>query len=88
VARRALAVARRRALARAPHRRQATGAPVLDDCLAWLDCRLAGRHDGGDHTIFIGRVEAAGASRGEPLLWFDRDYAGLRRHRARIRPGD
>ena len=90
VARRGQAAALRRTLARAPHRSRATGAPVLDNCLAWLDCRLAGRHDGGDHTIFIGRVEAAGASRGEPLLWFDRDYARLGRRGApsRVRPGD
>jgi flavin reductase (DIM6/NTAB) family NADH-FMN oxidoreductase RutF len=83
--RRLPARARRRALEGARHRREVTGAPVLEDSLAWLDCRLAGRHDGGDHTIFIGRVEAAGASRGEPLLWFDRDYARLGRLSRRAR---
>jgi flavin reductase (DIM6/NTAB) family NADH-FMN oxidoreductase RutF len=51
-----------------------TGAPILDGALAWLDCRLQARHAGGDHTIFVGRVEAAGAGRGRPLLWFDRGY--------------
>jgi flavin reductase (DIM6/NTAB) family NADH-FMN oxidoreductase RutF len=88
-ARRGSARARRRALEGAPHRPEATGAPVLVDSLAWLDCRLVGRHDGGDHTIFIGRVEAAGASRGKPLLWFDRDYARLTRRAlpARVRRG-
>jgi flavin reductase (DIM6/NTAB) family NADH-FMN oxidoreductase RutF len=84
-ARRGPARARRRALQGARHSRMVTGAPVLEDSLAWLDCRLAGRHDGGDHTIFVGRVEAAGASRGQPLLWFDRDYARVSR-RARRAP--
>jgi flavin reductase (DIM6/NTAB) family NADH-FMN oxidoreductase RutF len=54
-----------------------TGAPVLKDALAWLDCTVAARHDGGDHSIFVGQVEAAGAADGAPLLWYDRDYARL-----------
>ena len=32
---------------------------------------------GGDHTIFVGRVEAAGGDGGRPLLWYDRAYARL-----------
>lgn len=51
-----------------------TGAPILEGALAWLDCRLEARHPGGDHTIFVGRVVAAGAGSGRPLLWFDRGY--------------
>lgn len=54
-----------------------TGAPVLVDALAWVDCTVAARHDGGDHSIFVGRVEAAGAADGAPLLWYDRGYARL-----------
>ena len=59
------------------HRVGVTGAPILDDAMAWLDCSVAARHDGGDHSIFVGRVEAAGAPGGAPLLWYDRDYARL-----------
>ena len=59
------------------HRVATTGAPILDDAMAWVDCRLAARHDGGDHSIFVGLVEAAGATGGAPLLWYDRDYARL-----------
>jgi flavin reductase (DIM6/NTAB) family NADH-FMN oxidoreductase RutF len=62
-------------------RSEATGAPILDGTLAWLDCRLAGSHREGDHTIYVGQVEAAGDSEGEPLLY----YAGA--YRA-IAPGD
>jgi flavin reductase (DIM6/NTAB) family NADH-FMN oxidoreductase RutF len=62
-----------------PHRRFATGAPVLSDCLAWLDCAVEAAHDGGDHTIFVGRVEAAGQADGGPLLYFDGAYRRLGR---------
>jgi flavin reductase (DIM6/NTAB) family NADH-FMN oxidoreductase RutF len=54
-----------------------TGAPILEEALAWLDCVVVARHDGGDHSIFVGRVEAAGAAAGAPLLWFDRGYRRL-----------
>lgn len=60
-------------------RRGVTGAPIFEDALAWLDCALVARYRGGDHTIFVGRVEAAGAGSGRPLLWFDRDYAKIHR---------
>ncbi|MFT7076658.1 MAG: flavin reductase (DIM6/NTAB) family NADH-FMN oxidoreductase RutF [Planctomycetota bacterium] len=44
------------------------GAPVLSDALAWLDCRLAGEHNAGDHIVVFGVVEAASKTReGEPL---------------------
>jgi flavin reductase (DIM6/NTAB) family NADH-FMN oxidoreductase RutF len=56
---------------------EATGAPVLDDCLAWLDCRLTGSHREGDHTIYVGRVEAAGTRRGRPLLYFSGRYRAI-----------
>jgi flavin reductase len=48
-----------------------TGAPVLDEALAWLDCSLATSYDGGDHTIFLGSVLASGfGSADEALLFF------------------
>ena len=33
-----------------------TGAPILRDVPAALDCQLHATHDGGDHVIVIGRV--------------------------------
>ncbi|MFC4586697.1 flavin reductase family protein [Sphaerisporangium corydalis] len=33
-----------------------TGAPLLDGTLASLECELWRTYDGGDHTIFIGKV--------------------------------
>jgi flavin reductase (DIM6/NTAB) family NADH-FMN oxidoreductase RutF len=32
------------------------GAPVLDQSLAYLECEVVDRCEGGDHTIFIGAV--------------------------------
>ena len=55
-----------------------TGAPILTNVLAWLDCTLVAQHEGGDHTIFVGRVEAAGNGDGTPLVWFSSGYRGLR----------
>lgn len=38
----------------------ATGAPILDDVLAFVDTRLIAEYPGGDHVIFVGQVEAMG----------------------------
>jgi flavin reductase (DIM6/NTAB) family NADH-FMN oxidoreductase RutF len=42
----------------------ATGAPLLADALAWIECRLWQRYDAGDHSIFVGEVVAV--DEGEP----------------------
>ncbi len=61
------------------HHRAATGAPILDDCVAYLDSRVVAAHDAGDHTIFIGQVQAAGLAnaRTSPLFWLDGKYISL-----------
>jgi flavin reductase (DIM6/NTAB) family NADH-FMN oxidoreductase RutF len=33
-----------------------TGAPILEQALAYFDCELAGRHRAGDHELVLGRV--------------------------------
>ena len=38
-----------------------TGAPVLDDALAALECRTFAVHEGGDHSIVVGEVLAVDA---------------------------
>ena len=40
-------------------RGEATGAPVFDDAIAWLDCEVRQSLDLGTHTLFIGEVVAA-----------------------------
>ncbi len=52
-----------------PHRRAASGAPLLDGALAWADCRVWAAYPGGDHTIFVGAVLGGGVGDGRPLLY-------------------
>jgi flavin reductase (DIM6/NTAB) family NADH-FMN oxidoreductase RutF len=48
-----------------------TGSPILEGALAYFDCRLVDRYDGGDHTMFLGEIVAAGFREdAEPLLWY------------------
>ena len=62
-----------------PHRiGEVTAAPLLDGALAWLECEVERTYDGGDHSIFLGRV--AMVERGgvrEPLLYFSGAYRRL-----------
>jgi flavin reductase (DIM6/NTAB) family NADH-FMN oxidoreductase RutF len=51
-----------------------TGAPLLEDALAWVECRIREVHPGGDHTIFIGEVVAGDAREGAPLLYYRGGY--------------
>jgi flavin reductase (DIM6/NTAB) family NADH-FMN oxidoreductase RutF len=54
--------------------RGVTGAPLLPEALGYLECRVVDIFEGGDHTIFLGRVEAGDARDGEPLLYFRGAY--------------
>ena len=55
-----------------------TGSPILDCAIAYFDCRLTARHDGGDHTIFLGEIVAAGYREdADPLLWYGSAYRRL-----------
>lgn len=60
--------------------RATTGAPVLGDALAWLDCRVVGRHRAGTHTIYVGEVQESAVARPEeaPLIYWNRGYRHLR----------
>jgi flavin reductase ActVB len=53
------------------------GLPLLDGTLARLECRLVDCLPGGDHVILVGEVCAAGVSAGEPLVYHQRNFAGL-----------
>lgn len=53
---------------------EVTGAPVFNDCLGWIDCRVEAVYPGGDHSIFLGRVEALHADEGTPLLYYQGRY--------------
>ena len=38
----------------------ATGAPIFDEAIAWLECEVRQSHDLGTHTLFLGEVVDAG----------------------------
>jgi len=45
------------------------GAPLLDRCIAHIECKLEHRLTSGDHEIVIGRVHRVKAYPGEPLIF-------------------
>jgi flavin reductase (DIM6/NTAB) family NADH-FMN oxidoreductase RutF len=50
----------------------AGGVPLLPDCLAIFECRVAGTMDAGDHSVFLADVvHSRTVSAGEPLWWRD-----------------
>ncbi len=56
-----------------------TGAPILNDVLAHLECELRHEFEAGDHTIFVGEpVDLAMDQEIEPLLYFRGGYRNLR----------
>lgn len=65
----------------ASHHDGAIGMPILDDAVAAFECRLEAVHDAGDHSLFIGRVEAAEDIRRPalPLLYFRGRYLRIER---------
>lgn len=60
-----------------------TGAPVLDQALAWLDCALRQSVESGGHTLFLGEVVDAGFREGVG----DGDLAVLRMEDTRMNYG-
>ena len=46
-----------------------TGAPILDDAIAFVECEVREiANDGGDHAVVIGEVVEAGVRKDEPSL--------------------
>ena len=55
-----------------------TGAPILEGCLAFVECRVANVMDGGDHSFFLGEVVSEGVEQEmRPLLFFRGGYHTL-----------
>lgn len=64
------------------YRPGALGLPLLPEALAHLECRTVHAYAGGDHTIFVGEVEAAQAREGAPLVYFGGLYTRLDQRRS------
>ncbi|MBI3328884.1 MAG: flavin reductase family protein [Nitrospinae bacterium] len=55
-----------------------TGSPILEGCLAYLECRVTEIFPGGDHSIFIGQVEHGSMLRdAQPLIFYRGRYNKL-----------
>lgn len=53
----------------------ASGVPLIDGCLATIECRLEQSFYGGDHVILLGRVlEVASRDDGAPLVFHRSRY--------------
>ena len=61
-----------------------TGAPVFDEAIAYVDCKVRQTHDLGSHTLFIGEVIDAGIRDGDAKVASMSDtrmkYGGVKRH--------
>jgi flavin reductase (DIM6/NTAB) family NADH-FMN oxidoreductase RutF len=58
----------------------ATGAPLVEGCLAWLECETWAAYDGGDHVIVVGRVLDLGLGvddTASALLYYRSRYRSL-----------
>ena len=58
-----------------------TGAPLLENVHAWIDCEIEDVHPGGDHLIVVCRVLALAApdDAGDPLAFYLGKYGEVRR---------
>jgi flavin reductase (DIM6/NTAB) family NADH-FMN oxidoreductase RutF len=54
-----------------------TGAPLLPDCAATLDCKVVAAHTSGDHVIYVGEVLATECRDVEPLTYGLRQYGAF-----------
>lgn len=61
------------------HEPWVTGAPILGGAIAAIDCRLHAVHEGGDHSILVGRVERLGPilDDAEPLIYYRGAYRAV-----------
>lgn len=71
----------RSAFCNAPFHVGPGGTPILDAALAHIECEVERAIDAGDHTIYLGRVIAAGADDDHqlPLLYFRGRYLRIER---------
>ncbi len=48
--------------------------PLLQDCLARFECFQEAAHEGGDHTIIIGKVLRFVQGKGQPLIFTNGEF--------------
>ena len=53
-----------------------TNAPILQDCCAFMECRLLTSHEMGNSSLLIGEIINADVRGGPPLIYRREDYYG------------
>jgi flavin reductase (DIM6/NTAB) family NADH-FMN oxidoreductase RutF len=61
-----------------PYRIGAAGAPLIEGCVAWFECRHYARHPAGDHVLFVGEVETCERRTDAGLVFHHGRYAATR----------
>ncbi len=57
----------------------ASGAPLIEGVIAWIDCAVHDVVDAGDHWFVMGLVKQLDVARdGDPMLFFQGKYGGFR----------
>lgn len=65
------------------------GVPLIEGCAAYLECTLEGGFPGGDHAVFLGRVERMEKRPRPPLVFGHGRYLMTQPHEyAQAAPGD
>lgn len=58
-----------------------SGAPLLRDSVAHIECEIEAEHVGGDHHLVVGRVRfLSGSAPRDPLLFFRRGFGTMLPH--------
>lgn len=53
------------------------GLVLIPGALAYIECRVRDVHPAGDHTLYVGEVEALSATPGRPLVYHGSRYSRL-----------
>jgi 3-hydroxy-9,10-secoandrosta-1,3,5(10)-triene-9,17-dione monooxygenase reductase component len=54
-----------------------TGAPILESCLATIECELGDIYDAGDHELVTGTVVSLTSGRGKPLVFYRSNFVRI-----------
>ncbi|HWG32889.1 MAG TPA: flavin reductase family protein [Gemmatimonadaceae bacterium] len=61
------------------YRNGENGVPILNDVLAFVECKRISSNEAGDHTVIIGETVAASMRDARPLLYYRGGFAQLER---------
>jgi flavin reductase (DIM6/NTAB) family NADH-FMN oxidoreductase RutF len=53
------------------------GVPLIAGCASYLECSLQTTHLGGDHLLFVGRVERISTHDSKPLAYGNGGYMSV-----------